>query len=215
MEASFKYLLRLIKNSLQRSDKELQDTLIDTIYNISRVKIEILQLPVAKVLLYYIMIPTSNFNWIAINIFLELAKLHNLTTPFLYQKYKNELCKEIVELCAINQALVNWNLSQSLEKVSLLLDFFNCKDFVDQNSHYILSYLVPLVVIMPKVASLIEEVSNLIGVELPELLANKYGNIFLRGFLYETDSVFQKSMKYLEKVTGMSGPALRKRSKVF
>lgn len=158
------------------------------------------------------MIPTSNYHWIAINAFRELAKLHKLTVFNLYQKYRDELCKEIVRLCAINQSLINWNLNESLEKVALMLEFFDCKDYVNQNSHLMLAYLIPLVVVMPKLTLLIEEISTLTDVDLPELLSSKYGYIFLQTFLYQSDDIFRQCMNYVENITKTNGVLLRKRN---
>lgn len=212
LETIFTYLNKQVKKSLQFSDFALQETLVETFNKISLVKHENIPLPIMKLLLYIIMIPTSKYSWLAVNIFIELSKTDGVSNATLYQKYKRELCKEIVELCAINQALINNPLSISLERVSLVLGYFGVKNFVTQDSHYLLPYLVPLVVNMPKVSYLIEEVSTLVELDLSDLLASRYGNIFLQLFLYETDVIFNASMKYLETSTDLSGPALRKRN---
>lgn len=212
LETIFAYLKKQVKKSLQYSNVALQETLTETLNKISLVKHENIPLPTMKLLLYIIMIPNSNYSWLAVNVFIELSKTHGVSNTVLYQKYKKELCKEIVELCAINQALVNNSLSASLERISLVLGFFSVKNFVMQDCHYLLPHLVPLVVNMPKVSCLIEEVSSLVELDLADLLASRYGNIFLQLFLYETDVIFNASMKYLENSTYLSGPVLRKRN---
>lgn len=212
VENTFAYLLAKVKKSLEQSNKELQNTLLDTIKEISRVKVEDVQFHVMKLLLYFIMIPTSYYNWIAINNFTELAKLHDVTTLILYKKHQSELCKHIINMCATNQTLINWNLNQSLENVSLLLEYFDCKDFINQNIHLVLSYLIRLVPKMPKVTKLVEEVSTIMNVELSELLMTKYDHIFVQLFLNENDIIFEQCTNYIEDLTKMNGTALKKRN---
>lgn len=165
-----------------------------------------------ELLLYFIMIPTSKYSLIAVNIITEMENKQQMKVKHLYLKFRRELCKSIVELCAINQGLMDSNLESSLEKVALVLGFSSPKDFVSRECHYLLPFLVPLVIKIPRVEVLIQEVASLVQLRESELLASKYGNIFLRIFLNEPDDVKKKSMNFLESVTGMSGAALRKRS---
>lgn len=209
---AFACLLKYVKKSLEASDRELQNTLIGTIKEICKVQVEYVQFPLMKLLLYFIMIPTSYFNWVAINTFTEMAKLHDSTTLILYKKHQSELCKNIINLSAINLMLINWNLCQSLEKVSLLLQYFDCKDFVNRNIHFVLPYLICLVPTMPKVSELVKEISVIINVELSELLIREYDHIFVQIFLNETDDTFNQCISYIESITRMNATTLKRRT---
>lgn len=198
------------KQSLQYSRAEVQETILETLTNLSSVKSEIVVLHVIDLLLYFIMCPTSKHSLMAVNTFLTIEKKHKTKINDLYVKFRKEICQRIVELCAINQALINRTLHASLRKVGVLLGFFSTKDFVTQECEYLLSFMVPLLAIMPKVSELICEMAEMIEIELPQLLATKYGGIFLNIYLREPEHVYLKAMEYLERETGMPGPTLRK-----
>lgn len=213
LDLMFTKLLSLTKKSLQFSDYDLQDTLLKTIEEISMIKHELIALESMIILIYFIMIPTSKYSLLAVNKCFKLAKVNELTTTSIYSQNKKEFCKVIVHLCSVNQALVNYTLANSLEKVSLMLGFYSPKDFLTQESNYILPLLVSKTIEMPAVTKLIQEMATLVELELSEMLACKYGYIFIHTFLEEMhDDNFRQCMLYLEKTTGMSGPALRKRN---
>lgn len=75
-----------------------------------------------------------------------------------------------------------------------------------------LPYLVSLIVEMPGVFKLIDEMASLVRLDLDELLIRNYGNIFLYIFLNESDEVINKCTKYLEKTTKLGSAALQKRN---
>lgn len=201
-----------MKISLQFSNYSLQETVLQTLSEISTLQEELITVNVIKLLLYFIMIPTSKHSLLAVNIFIKMAKNYEEHGTILFQMYHQSIFKEIVELCAINQSLINYNLSNSLETISLVLGFFGTKDFITKQCDFLLPFFVVLVVKIPAVTTLIEEIATLVELELGELLATKYGNIFLHIFLNENDEIFEKTMKYLEDNTGLSGPVLRKRN---
>lgn len=158
------------------------------------------------------MIPTSRYAVVAINIFKKLANKQETNTRSLYIKHKTELCKSIVELCVVNQVLINADIGKSLENVSLCLSYFGSKDFVTHECQFLLPFMVSLIPKVPTVEQLIEQMAELVETSVPDLLAKRYGNVFLHVFLNETDDVRDKVMEYLEKKTEMNGPALRKRN---
>lgn len=65
---------------------------------------------------------------------------------------------------------------------------------------------------MPAVAKLVEEMATLTEMDISELLACKYGYIFIHLFLEMSQEDFKRGMVYLEKITGVTGPSLRKRN---
>lgn len=179
----------------------------------NELKVKPITLEAIRMLLYFIMIPTSKYSAIAENYFLTLAKKHNTKPLLLYGKYRRDICRYVVDLCAINQALIRYNMSKSLESVSLVLGFLSAKDFLCKESSYLMPYLVALIVKMPEVLKLIEEVVELTD---SDLLANNYGGIFIYLFLNKTEKEFKDCMKYIESKTGLTASTLRKRNfKVF
>lgn len=198
------------KQSLQYSKSELQENILETLTKLSTIKSDIIILHTMDLLLYFIMIPSSKHSLMAVNTVLTIEKTHKTKIKTFYSKFRKELCKTIAELCAINQALVNSTLHASLQKLGMLLGFFNTKDFVAQECEHLLRFLVPLLSTMPKVKELISEMADMVEVELPQLLAAKYGGIFLHTYLKEPEHVYNKTMEYLERETGMTGQMLRK-----
>lgn len=213
LDMMFSKLLSLTKKSLQFSDYDLQDTLLRTIGEISTIKHDQIALESMIILIYLIMIPTSKYSLIAVNNCFKLAKVNEMTTTAIYSQNKKELCKVIIHLCSVNQALISYTLANSLEKVSLMLGFYGPKDFLTQESNYVLPLLVSKIIEMPAVTKLIQEMAVLVELDVSEMLACKYGYIFIHTFLEEMhDDNFRQCTLYLEKTTGMSGPALRKRN---
>ncbi|KAJ8944483.1 hypothetical protein NQ314_009467 [Rhamnusium bicolor] len=213
LDIIFTTLLSLTKRSLQFSNSELQDTLLSAIEEISIVKHERITVELMKLLIYFIMIPTSRHSLIAVNKCFKISKRNYATTTSIYSQNKKELCEVIVHLCSVNQALINYTLTSSLEKVSLMLGFYSPKEFVTQESNYLLPFMVFKNVKMPAVNKLIQEMASLMDLDVSEMLSTKYGYIFIYIFLEEMNTNdFKQCMLYLEKTTGMSGPTLRKRN---
>lgn len=207
-----KTLKKLTKLSLQNSDYELQKSLLRSIENVSDIQSEKLTLFVLELLLYFTMIPTSKYSFVATNIFKEMAEKRATKPRHLYMQNKTELCKIIAELCVVNQALVNADLATSLEKISLCFGYFGSKDFVSQECKFLLPFLVALVVEMPIVEELIKQMATMATTTVSELLIRRYGNVFLHVYLHKSDDVRDKVMRYLESTTKMNEPNLRKRS---
>lgn len=205
-------LFKLSKKSLQYSNFDLQFTILETIDAIGKLKMRPIVLESIKMFLYFIAIPTSKYAVIAENYLLELAKQHQTQPRLLYGRYRREICQYIVDLCAINQALLQFKMSKSLENISVVLGFLSAKDFVCKESGYMMPYLVALIVIMPEVLTLIQEVAELTETDQGELLANNYGGIFIYLFLNKTEKEFKDCMKYIESKTGMIASVLRKRN---
>ncbi|KRT79873.1 hypothetical protein AMK59_8162 [Oryctes borbonicus] len=212
LELCLNQLFKFAKNSLQHSNFELQDTLLETVDAITELKVKPIPLECIKIFLYFIMIPTSNYPAIAENYLLELAKKHNTKPLLLYGRYRREICQYLVDLCAINQALVSYTMKKSLEHISIVLGYLNAKDFVCKENSYLVPYLVSLIVLMPDVLDLIKETADLSEIEQGELLASNYGGIFLYLFLNKSEKEFKDCMKYIEAKTLMTASVLRKRN---
>lgn len=163
-----------------------------------------------KILFYLIMVPTSKHYLIAINKCFSLAKVNDTSTMTIYGQNKKEFCDVIVHLCCVNQALIDYSLSVSLEKVSLMLGFYGSKDFVAQECNYLLPFFVSKIFGMPSVATLIQEVGGMMDMQISELLSCKYGYVFVHVFLEMKD--MKPCLRYLESTSGLTGPTLRKRN---
>ncbi|CAH0564186.1 unnamed protein product [Brassicogethes aeneus] len=211
LEIIFSVILKFSKKSLQFSDLDLQETLLDTIDEISNIKTHYVQIESLKILLYFIIVPTSRLSLIAINKCFKIAEKRGETTKTIFSQNKREFCEVVAHLCCVNQALINSSLSSSLGKCSVMFGFCGPKDFVSQSLGYMLPFVVAKVVEFPKVARLIEEYAEMVDMDVAELLASKYGNIFLHVFLNDRDH-FEEISSYLERTTGSTGPALRKRN---
>lgn len=209
----FAALLNHTKKSLKFSDFELQDSILSTINAITDIKAEYIIAETMRILFYLIMIPTSKFSLIAVNKCFKLAENNDTSTTTIYCQNKKELCELIAHLCCINQALINYSLSTSLEKVSLMLGFYGSKDFVNQESNYLLPFFISKIVKMPSVIKLVEESATMMEMEVSYMLSLKYGYIFIHVFLEDVPKEdLKKCMMFLEKATGTSGISLRKRN---
>lgn len=198
------------KRSIQYKKVNLQYSILQTLESLIETKSETALLHNMNLLLYFIILPNSKHSLVAVDNFLTIEKRHKTKTKLLYLKFRKELCKTLADLCAINQALLNRPLQTSLQKVALLLEFFSTKDFVTEEWQYLLPYFVALLVKMPKVQGLIQEMAVMVGMSVSQLLASKYGYIFLYVYLKESEEVCKASLSYLERETGMSSAILRK-----
>ncbi|XP_018328651.1 serine/threonine-protein kinase ATR [Agrilus planipennis] len=208
----FKILKSAVKKSLQTSDADLQQSTLQTLESATVLIQREAVLHVVLILLFFIMVPTSKFQLDAIHVFIEIAKKENISTNALYSCYKREICEKIVQISAINYELIGWQFSTSLEKLSLTLGFFGSNDFLIQECRYLVPYIVPLLVKMPNVKVLLNEIATANNVGVPDLLASKYGNIFLNIFLNEPRDICKQCLNLIEKLTGTSGSLLRKRN---
>lgn len=197
---------------MKHSDFDLQYSSLTIIEEIASVTSEQITAELMKILFYLIMIPTSKHYLIAINKCFNLAKINASSTMMIYSQSKKEFCEIIAHLCCVNQALINYSLLISLEKVSLMFGFYGSKDFVMQECNYILPFFVSKIFMMPSVSTLIQEVASMMEMDISELLASKYGYIFVHIYLEMPTDEFKSCLQYLEKTTGVSGPSLRKRN---
>ncbi|XP_063916724.1 serine/threonine-protein kinase ATR-like isoform X2 [Zophobas morio] len=212
VDTLFDALMKQTKKSLQESDFKLQETILDTILQLSGVKCDNTVLPIIKILIYLIMVPTSKHSLVAVNRFLNFAKSRDYTANQLYKLYKREICEVVAHLCVVNQTLINYSLATSLCKISATFEFYNVKDFVSRECHQLLPFFVSKVIKSPVVGKLMDEMALMVSMGLPELLTNIYGNIFLHVFLNEPKDEFKQCSKYLETTTGLSSTQLRKRN---
>ncbi|ERL94616.1 hypothetical protein D910_11893 [Dendroctonus ponderosae] len=211
LEMMFSVLLRLSKRSLQFSEFELQDTLLDTISEISRIEHESIKLQCMKILLYFVMVPTSFQSFIAVNRCVGLSKNDSAGHLLVYKHHSDTLCEVIVHLCYSNQYIIKASLQESLVKVSAMLGFDGVKDFVAKEVNKLLPFLVAKTVKNNNVRKLIEEMASIISVDVSDMLITNYGHIFLYLFLGDVDRAdSKKCLNYLEATTKLSGPKLRK-----
>jgi hypothetical protein len=212
IEVLFASLTKLTKRSLQQSDYKLQETILYTVQEICGTKCDNTVLPIVKILIYLIMVPTSKHSLIAVNKFFKLAETHNTTTTQIYKLYKQEICEIIAHLCVINQSLVDSSLTTSLCKISVTLEFYSSKDFVMRECQHLLPFFVSKVIKAPVVGKLIEQMALMVNSGVSALLARLYGSIFLTVFLNGTKDDFKCCTMYLEKNTGLSHSDLCKRN---
>lgn len=166
-----------------------------------------------KILLYFIMIPTSKYSLIAVNKCFTIARRNNTSTSSIYNENRSEYCGVIAHLCSVNQVLINYNLDTSLEKVSLMFGFYGSKEFVLKESNYVLPFFISNIVKVPTVTKLVEEMALMLDMDLSEMICRKYGYIFIHVFLEDLPSEeFKQCMIYLEKTSSTNGPTLRKRN---
>lgn len=211
LEIVLKTVVELSKKSLKVSNYNVQYDLLNIIDELTRIPSEIIVIEMMKILLYFIMIPTSKYSLIAINKCFNLARRNSTTTTSIYNQNKREYCEVIAKLCCVNEVLINYNLVTSLEKVSLMLGFYGSKEFVMHECNYLLPFFISNIVKIPTVTQLIEEMALLMQIELSEMLSCKYGYIFIHIFLEKIDE-FKQCMMYLERTSGLTGPTLRKKN---
>lgn len=207
-----KTILELTKKSIKYSKFELQDTLLTTIRSIIELKYKNTVLPLFQIILYFIMVPTSKYIPIAINRLYYLAEVHNKTPLQIYVTHTKAICDTLIHLCVVNQIAVKYRMSMSLKKISTIFGLA-VKDFVTRECQYLLPLLISKIKTIPNVDKLIEEMATIMDTEVPELLASKYGYIFIQTFLnQEISGVYKAVMLYVEKTTGLSGENLRRKN---
>lgn len=186
---------------------------MNTIDEISQIQSETVVLELMKILLYFVMIPTSKYFLIAVNKCLTIAKRNNTNTSSIYNENKREYCEVIAHLISVNQVLLNYNLDTSLEKVSLMFGFYGSKELVIKENNYLLPFFISNIVKIPTVTKLVEEMAVMLDMDLSDMICRKYGYIFIHIFLENLPTEeFKQCMLYLEKTSGTSGPTLRKKN---
>nr|CAI5838056.1 unnamed protein product [Callosobruchus analis] len=96
LEIIFTNLLALTKKSLKFSNYQQQYRLLQILQEITLTKKGYIALEAMKILLYFIMIPTSKHSLIAVNACFKLAKKNDVTTIDIYKENKKELCEDFV-----------------------------------------------------------------------------------------------------------------------
>lgn len=114
-----------MKKSLKYSDYELQLTLLDTLNELGRIDNVRVKLECAKMLLYFIMVPTSKYWYMAVNRCAKLSAKNAEGHLIVYKQNTDALCEVIVHLCYCNQHIVNASLRESLCKVAVVLGKLN------------------------------------------------------------------------------------------
>ncbi|KAL1512933.1 hypothetical protein ABEB36_002432 [Hypothenemus hampei] len=211
LDLIFSVLLRLTKKSLQYSDHSLQETLLDTLNEMGQIDDERVKLECLKIIIYFVMVPTSVHSFVAVSRGSKLSELDVSGQLSIYKHYTETICETIGHLCYCNQHIVNASLQESLVKVAVMLGFDGAKDFVNKEAKKLLPHLVAKIVKNPKVGKLISDMACLMDVDVSDLLVRNYGNIFLHLFLGNFDANDTKRcLTYLETTTKLSGPKLRK-----
>lgn len=114
-----------MKKSLKYLDYELQVTLLDTLNELGRIDNVRVKLECAKMLLYFIMVPTSKYWYMAVNRCAKLSAKNAEGHLIVYKQNTDALCEVVVHLCYCNQYIVNASLRESLCKVGVVLGKLN------------------------------------------------------------------------------------------
>lgn len=213
-DSVFTVLLNLTKKAIRESNFELQETILDNINKVCMVcpKNDKILLSIVKILIYLIMIPNSKYKLIAVSHLYKVAEVNQMTARELYKSYKQEICDFVVHLCVVNHLLIDYRLSNSLAKMSTILEYFSLRDYLLKECHYLLPFFVARVIKTPSVTKLIEEISSIVNTTTNELISSTYGNIFLYTFLNLSTEDFKLCLNYVEEKTGLSRQALFKRN---
>lgn len=209
LEIFYSTLEKLTKKSLQYFDLDLQQSILEILRNVSKIKHKTLTKYVLQLLLYFMILPNTGQCYIAVSIFSKISEIHEATPSQIYSKFQHDLGKTVAELCVISHYVIGCDLTSSLEKVFQSFGYFSSRDFVCQECPNLLPYFVSLVVKMPKVDRLIREMAQIMEISVQDLVANHYGYVFLHVFFSENDGG-KKAMQYMEMITGNSGSELRK-----
>lgn len=209
LEIFYNTLKQLAKRSLQYFDLDLQQSVIEILRSVSRIKHKTLTKYVLELLIYFVMVPNTGYCYIAASIFTEISDVYETKPLQIYYQFQRDLCKTVAELSVINHHATGSDLTTSLERVSHVLGFGGPKEFVWKECKTLLPFFVALVGKIPKVKKLIWEMAQIIGISVQDLVANHYGYACLHVFLSEGDGG-KEAMRYMEEVSGNSGAELRK-----
>ncbi|XP_065155593.1 LOW QUALITY PROTEIN: serine/threonine-protein kinase ATR [Atheta coriaria] len=167
-------------------------------------------LNVLKYTFYFIIMVTSNVCHKALTTLFWFRKRKDTTTSRLYTKYRPELCKIIVNLCAVNQACAGMKLSASLESFAGELCYDDVKHMIIEETRYLLPFFVSLCFKRPAVEQLIEEIASYNEMEVKELFSDKYGYIYVYLTMYENHEECERCLRFVEQKSGERGITLRK-----
>ncbi|XP_050294547.1 serine/threonine-protein kinase ATR [Anthonomus grandis grandis] len=213
LDAVLSTLLRLSKKSLQYSEYELQNTLIETVDELGQIENSRIKLECMRIFLYFVMVPTSMHRFIAVSRCAKLSDRDGSGILLVYKRNIDAICETIVHLCYCNQYLISASLQESLVHASVIIGYNNAEDLIRKSANKLLPHLVSKTVVEPNVTKLIEEMAGIMEMDLSELIARNYGDVFLHLFLGDmapADS--KKCLNYLENCTHLSGPRLRKQN---
>ncbi|KAF7269206.1 hypothetical protein GWI33_017672 [Rhynchophorus ferrugineus] len=206
-------LMKLSKRSLQSSNYDLQNTLLHTLDQLGHIDNADIKLECLKIFLYFIMVPTSNQSFAAVNKCMKLSERDAQGRMKLYKKNSRTISEIIAHLCYVNQHLNQSTLQESLFKVSVVLGYENVKEYLKKEAENLLPFLITKILKTANISKLIKEMANIVETDVSELLSLNYGNIFLYLYLGEMDETQSNScMHFVEKATKISGKKLRKKN---
>lgn len=205
-------LMAVTRQSIFKTDYDLQETAFETLEKVCKIENSDILVASVNMLVLLIMAANSKQSLLAVEAFNSLTKRHNTTTSNLYKTHKQEMCRRIMNLCTFNLSIADWDLFNSLGRISLVLGFFGTKDFLVKELPHLLPHLIVLVLNRPSANKLLIELLAITDQHISDVLRTYYSNIFLHIFLEENEETFKSTMKYLEANASMSGSSLRKRN---
>lgn len=199
------------KKYLLSGKAEFVETLLDSVKEFGCLDIPDNLFNTSRLILFYLIMCNTYLSLTAMDHLNKIAKFHKVTPNYIFAKYKKNFCQVITYMSCVSYCGMDYNIVQSLERISLAFGF-TIKDFISRNGHHLLPYYIPLFVKEPKSAKMLTDLANLLMVEPGELLSTHFSYIYTNCYLNENNEIFARSMTFVEQITKSNLKVLKMRN---
>ncbi|XP_046670128.1 serine/threonine-protein kinase ATR-like [Homalodisca vitripennis] len=200
-----KVAMAIIHRSLSTANRDLQLSIITTVYNIACVPNDkVLNFTIRAFVLF--LGHPSVMNHSVAQIYLKnIAAVRNKTVKDIFFRFQDEVFKVISELLIHNQLFNPKCVSATLLNLTQGLSFQTTKDFLDTSGpKYLLKYLLPLIIKKPKTTEILSVVAAMAGTELSSLLKDSFQYVYPHVNLFEDKKTLESVCKLIEQYTEYS-----------
>lgn len=199
------------KKYLLSGNAEFVETLLDSVKEFGCLDIPDNLFNISRLILFYLIMSNTYLSLTAMDNLNKIANYHNVTPNCIFTRYKKNFCQVIAYMSCVSYCGMDYNIVQSLERISLAFGF-TMKDFIMRNGHHLLPFYIPLFVKEPKCAKMLTDLANLMVVEPGVLLSTNFSYIYTNCYLNENNEIFVKSMNFMEQITKSNLKVLKQRN---
>ncbi|XP_071453339.1 serine/threonine-protein kinase ATR [Hetaerina americana] len=198
----------ILKFSLLKPRREFQETMLLAVRNIGSIKWNYAVLPILKLLVIFLIHPSSLIAEAIPACFLEFCKKNKQGPAQLFEKFRVEVCKVISCVTVVSMSKKNFRFSSVIRKVACLFGLGNAYDLLHGNIEHILPPLIPWISKSKKV-SIISEISFFLMINNNQLLTKQFRFIYPYLYLNEDYGTFQECIKFIGEVGSLNLPMIR------
>lgn len=197
--------MAITHRSLMTSDKDLQLSVMATLYNIGSLPFDNVLWPSFKTFVFFLGHP-SVMNPSVAQIYLKkVAAVQNKTVQEIFFRFQDEVFKVVAVQLVYNQLSDPNCVMTTLLNLTRGLGFQCTKELFEVGAaKHLLKYLLPLVVTHPNTTDLLSVVASAAGTQLATLLKNSFPYIYPHVFLFEDKFKLEKVCKVMEQFTELA-----------